>query len=69
MKERKQPVTSAPAILVTSVTEEISDRESEALSKNPKFMAILEQARAEKGKGGFSREEMREFFNGNSDRE
>ena len=62
MNERKQPVTSAPAILVTPVTEEGPDQESEALSKNPKFMAILEQARAEKGRGGFSSEEMREWL-------
>ena len=37
------------------------DKETEALSKNPKFLSILEQARAQKGKGGFSSQEMRRW--------
>jgi hypothetical protein len=37
------------------------DQETESLSKNPKFLSIIEQARAQKGKGGMSSEEMRRW--------
>ena len=38
------------------------DEQSKKLSNNPQFLAIIQQAREEKGKGGLSTEEMKQWM-------
>lgn len=59
MSKRQDRGEQAGYVAAALVNAEGVNSESEALSNNPQFLAILEKARAQKGKGGFFSEEMR----------
>lgn len=59
MSNRQDRGEQAGDVAAAPVNAEGVDSESEALSNNPQFLAILEKARAQKGKGSFSSEKMR----------
>jgi len=59
MSKGKTQAIQVENIQVTPVSEDGLDEESKLLSNNPQFLAILQQARSEKKKAGFSSEEMR----------
>lgn len=49
-------------ILAIPVGEDCLDEESKTSINNPQFLAILQQSREEKGKGGLSTEEMKQWM-------
>ncbi|MBO1347378.1 MAG: hypothetical protein EBE86_008265 [Hormoscilla sp. GUM202] len=58
MSKRQTQAIQVEDIQVTPVSEDGLDEESKVLSNNPQFLAIIQQARSEKQKGGFYSEEM-----------
>jgi hypothetical protein len=49
-------------ILIKPVVVEKPDAETRSLLNDPEFLSILEQGRAQKEKGGFSEEEMKQWL-------